>query len=340
MSAETMEWLNTMTLIGFTDKRGEAWHYRESDQGEESNHYPGAIPVDDVKRRLFDFTVDEQPLYIKVPNGSGNGNHYAEVDGRKVMVTSDTHEVLGVFKEGYQGHDYTEWLINNVSTIVDDNLAVGSAGLLKNRAQAFVTIEMPDSIKSPTGVEFRPHLLACTSFDGSLATTYKRVVTVIVCDNTLQAGLSEGGQMFKLKHSKYSGMKISDAREALAIVHSMAEDFEEELQRLTQWEITDEHFATLLNSIVPFPEDQNKRGMTVAEKKQTEILNLYRHDNRASEWRGNAFGALQAFNTWNHHMAQVRKDAPRFIRNMENVVTDKIATSDNLVLNKLAEITA
>ena len=341
MSAETFEWLNTMQLIGFTKKRGNAWHYREEMQGEENNHYPEAIPVDDVKRRLFDFTIDEHPFYIKVPNSNGNGNHYAEVEDRKVMVTSDTHEVLGVFKAGYTGHDYTEWLINNVASIIDDDLAIGSAGLLKNRGQAYVTIEMPDSIKSPTGVEYRPNLLACTSFDGTLATTYKRVVTVIVCDNTLAAGLSEKDQTFKLKHSKYSGMKISDAREALAIVHSMAEDFESELTRLTEWEISDDDFSKLLNSVVPIPEDaSNKRGVTVAEKKQAEILNLYRHDDRSAPWNGNAFGVLQAFNTWNHHFAQVRKGAPRIVRNMENVVKDAMAVSDTVVLNKLAEITA
>jgi hypothetical protein len=33
-------------LIGFTDKRGHAWHYRPEEQGDEPNHYPGAIPLD------------------------------------------------------------------------------------------------------------------------------------------------------------------------------------------------------------------------------------------------------------------------------------------------------
>jgi len=57
MSAETSTWLNTRTLIGFTDQRGHAWHYRSSDQGDEPNHYPGAIPIGDVRRRLFDWSA-------------------------------------------------------------------------------------------------------------------------------------------------------------------------------------------------------------------------------------------------------------------------------------------
>ena len=46
MSQESQEWLNNMTLIGFTDHREKAWHYQEALQGEEPNHYPEAVPVD------------------------------------------------------------------------------------------------------------------------------------------------------------------------------------------------------------------------------------------------------------------------------------------------------
>ena len=33
MSRETLQHLNTHTLIGNTDQRGHAWHYRAVDQG-------------------------------------------------------------------------------------------------------------------------------------------------------------------------------------------------------------------------------------------------------------------------------------------------------------------
>ena len=59
MSQETSQWLNTRTLIGFTDKRGNAWHYRADEQGTEPNHYPLAIPTEDVRRRLFGWTHAE-----------------------------------------------------------------------------------------------------------------------------------------------------------------------------------------------------------------------------------------------------------------------------------------
>ena len=41
MGMETMEWYNNFCLIGHTDKRSKAWHYMESMQGDEPNHYTG-----------------------------------------------------------------------------------------------------------------------------------------------------------------------------------------------------------------------------------------------------------------------------------------------------------
>ena len=59
MSRETLTHLNTQTLIGYTSKRGQAWHYRAEHQGSEPNHYEHAVPVADVRRRLFHWSPVE-----------------------------------------------------------------------------------------------------------------------------------------------------------------------------------------------------------------------------------------------------------------------------------------
>jgi phage/plasmid-like protein (TIGR03299 family) len=336
MSQESSKWLNTHTLIGFTEKRGHAWHYRETEQGEESNHYPGAIPVDDVQRRLFDFTVEERELFTTIETDGILS--YVGIPDRKALVTSDTGDVLGVFKSGYQGHQYSEWLLSNVATILDDTLQIGSAGLLRNRAQAWVSVEVEEN-SSAVGMEYRPHLLACTSFDGSLATTYKRTVTAVVCDNTLSAALGERDQAFRLRHTKYSGMRLQDAREALQLVYSLADDFAEELERLAAWKVSESQWTKALDILVPVPQDEG-RGRTVAITKQDQMMALYRHDERAAQWKGTALGVLQAFNTWSHHYAQVRKGIPRAVRNMENAVNGSQAAADTEVLRVLADVCA
>jgi phage/plasmid-like protein (TIGR03299 family) len=191
MSQETSKWLNTNTLVGFTDKRGNAWHYRGEDQGEQSNHYPDAIPVGDVERRLFHWDAISAPVQATIYGPKGEEIVITD-ESRQVVVRPDTQDILGVFREGYQIHQYSEWLLDNVAILLDDDLAIGSAGLLERGGMAWVQVEMPDNIETPEGETFRASLLACTSHNGKLASTFTRAMTRIVCDNTLDAGLREG----------------------------------------------------------------------------------------------------------------------------------------------------
>ncbi len=74
-------------------------------------------------------------------------------------------------------HQYETWLLETVANILDDDLSISSAGLLRGGAIAWVEVSVPENITTPEGVEFRPNLLTTTSFDGSIATTFKRTIT-------------------------------------------------------------------------------------------------------------------------------------------------------------------
>lgn len=350
MSQETSQWLNNNTLIGFTEKRGNAWHYRAADQGEESNHYPLAIPVDDVLRRLFFWHAVEARTFYEY---SGGDHELFGPDGvtkikrseRKTIIRSDTGAELGSFKEGYQPHQYDEWLIHNVSTLLDTSkgdLAIGSAGLLKGGGVAWVEISMPDTITTPEGFDFRPYLLAATSFNGSLATTFGQKVQATVCDNTLSANLADKSQQVKIRHSKNSLDKISDVREALGIIHGIADDFAAQVAELSKIKLSDHQFEELIDKIAPLPkqgEAKTTRAITLAENKRDELWRLWRNDERVTPWRGNAFGALQALNTYQHHSMNVR-GMSRPERNMLNAVTGKTEQADAEALELIYSLAA
>jgi phage/plasmid-like protein (TIGR03299 family) len=247
MSKESLAWLNANTLVGFTEQRGTAWHYRADLQAAESNHYPGPIPVEDVRRRLFGREAVASPVYVEHPTTGG----LVLAEGRQAIVRSDTGHVMGIFTDGYVPHPYDEWLITTVSRLLDDQVSIGSAGLLRQGAVAWVSVEVPETIRTPEGVEFRPHLLAATSFDGSLATTFKRAVTNVVCDNTMAAGLAERGQQIKIKHSRYSKLRLAEARDALAIVYDIADDFATQVAELCRVDVTDQQWRQFLDAHAP-----------------------------------------------------------------------------------------
>lgn len=350
MSRETLEHLNTSTLIGQTDRRGTAWHYRAALQGGESNHYPGPIPVSDVQRRLFCWEAVSRPLAVEAPAGLASMTHINEFDlpsrwttipGRQAICRSDNDHVMGLFSDGYVIHQYDRWLLTTVANILDDGLSISSAGLLRQGAIAWVEVSVPESITTREGVEFRPNLLATTSHDGSCATTFKRTVTDTVCDNTRELALAEHGQTYKVKHSRYSTARLADARDALSMIHSLADDFAAEIEALCATTVTSEEWNRFLDVYVPDRHRDgrplSKRATTLAESKRDALKQLYRSDPRVAPWSGTAHGVVQAVNTYEHHVATVR-GTERAERNMLRSISGDFGKLDRETLAALAEV--
>lgn len=337
MSQETMQWLNTQTLIGYTDKRGTAWHYRASDQGEEPNHYPGAIPFEDIRRRLFAWSAIKGEATATFMSADGVTS---VVDDKRFPVgRADTSKIFGYFSDGYQIHQYSDALLDRVEHLLDDpELGASSSGLLKGGGQAWVQVEVADNVVLPEGVEFRPFLLAATSLDGSLATTYKAGSQLVVCDNTMSVALLEKSPQYKVKHSRYSKFKLNDSRDVLNIIFDTADSFSEQVKALTQTDVNDKQWAEFLSAHAPVPEKQG-RGRTMAENVRDSLSRLWNHDARVSPWKGTAWGVVQAVNTYAHHEAVVR-GAGRAERNMSRAITGKVDELDQGTMATLNKVLA
>lgn len=352
MSRETLESLNTNVLIGNTDERGRAWHYRAGLQGDQPNHYPGPIPVDDVKTRLFHWQAESRRVAQEAPadldtmthlSPDGTPVRWLPIPNRQAIARSDTDHTMGIFADGYAAHQYDEWLLGTVGNILDDDLCISSAGLLREGAVAWVELSVPEAVTTPEGVVFRPNLLATTSFDGSIATTFKRTVTDVVCDNTRAVALAETGQTYKVKHSRHSQLRLADARDALAMVYSVADEFAADVKQLCATTVTDRQWRAFLDAHVPQVDPQGHalegRAATGARLKRAVLGDLYRNDPRCAPWTGTAHGVLAAVNTFDHHEAAVR-GATRAERNMLRAVTGEFGELDRASWHTLSDVLA
>jgi len=358
MSQYSNPYLQNNVLVGMTDVRGNAWwaNKRSEDDKGRTNHYPQFIPVADVKSRLFAWHAVSLPVGILVPadvttpgafiGADGNMVAWKTVEGQQHIARDDTYARMGTFSTGYTPHQYDEWLIGVTSNILGDTIGITSAGLLKDGAVAWVEIGVPENVTTPEGVVFRPNLLAGTSFDGSIATFFKRTATATVCDNTFAAARSEVGQAYKVKHTRYSGLKIDDARQALHLtredaeqaIDTMRDEFAAEVKALCETTVTDRQWFAFLDTIAPTDgKDMSGRAKTIAVNKQHELRMLWAKDERVSPWAGTAFGVLQAMNTYETHIQTVR-GAHRAERNMLSVIKGDQAKSDDatlVILNKI-----
>jgi phage/plasmid-like protein (TIGR03299 family) len=348
MSQETSQWLNQNVLIGNTEVRGTAWHYRASEQGDEPNHYPRFIPVADVERRLFGFDPVSTPVAFLKPTGrpANSFSHAADeilVDGvwysvnvdpdHQAIVDPDNNIAFDYPTNDYQIHNYREWLLQNVAKILGADLGITSAGLLRRRAQAWVEISIPTTIETPEGVTFRPLLLAWTSLDRSLSTTYARRINETVCDNTLHARIGEEGETLRYRHSANSLGRIDEARQALAIVTKAADDFSATVKELCEIPVSNQQWGQILEYLVPTKEKETGRSLTIARNKQAKLDNLYQWDPRCAPWKGTKFGVIQTANTFNLHEATVRNThgGGRAERNQLKIISGQVGRVDTYV---------
>ena len=338
MSAETIEWLNTNSMIGNIENRDKYKHMGWGIQWDEAagknktwwetdgfqNGYVGPIPVSEVERVLFNWEPVETEIMHKRRDGIDETT-CDSVDGigpfrwvpserfKGIMHPHTEHEFQTVGIESYKVHSYKEWLVDNLSKLVDGDVGVSTAGLLRQGGVAYVCVEMPESIEI-AGMDIRPQLMAATSIDGTKATTYKATTQIPVCDNTLDMALSMTDTgIYKVRHSSNSLGKLANARDALGIIYKQAEDMQGFIESLADVDVTDAQFRAIVNGIKPVPQMEtnikggktvvtNQRAITIAENTQADLRRLWTSDERVTPWNGTLLGAFQAANTWHNHM--------------------------------------
>lgn len=336
-------------LAGMTDRHGFPWWagaWQES-MGE-SPFYRHGIPLQVVKDRLFDFTVEEHPLFdVDLFHVDEDGHKeplsYRDVPGWKALRHSTTKEVLHVAQQGYLPHQFGEILCDGMSTIVGDTLYVSSAGVLKGGRVGWLQIET-DTLEHRSGVVIRPFALISTSHDASYATQAQESSTNTRCDNSHRRSLGEDVPRWKMRHTSQSRLtdeQIAKAREALGLMLERENDaWLIELDLLTRDPVTDRQYEEFVNVVAPLVDEKGKelegRSRTMARNKQGELLTLWRKDQRVAPWAGTSWGVVQAWNTWSTHFQTVR-GGTRLERQMLRALDGD--TGDGYALTKLDLVT-
>jgi len=343
MSMETLTWLNQNVLVGFVENRGKAWHYDEASQGTEPNHYQGAIPVADVKRRLFYWTATEGALKARVK--IAGKWRTVTVDNKKALSHPETGEVFAVVGKTFPVHDYSKWLIDNFKKILDagdGDLGIGSAGLLKGGGQAWVQLELPESVEGPGGIVHRPYLTGSAVYDASRVSTYSTGSQVAVCDNTLSAALAGAWDTIKYAHRPGIEMKPQDVRDALKVLHANTKAVNAELDAMLNVPVSDAQWDKFIEAHIGKPRPfEAGRGQTNWDNTHDELTAIYRHSPMAAPWAGTMWGAFQAVSTWRHHNKVAKNVAGgRAERNLISRVDGTNDKEDAEVLTKLRAVLA
>jgi phage/plasmid-like protein (TIGR03299 family) len=344
MSKESMEWLRSNIRVGFTTSDGPAWWAGDNYMADGS-HFDGPVPTEEVER-LLSVEFAEGTVFSTYTDRDGNKQSTQDTT-RKTIITPDNGQILGIFKLGYQVHDYKQWTADQIAAILDKSrgeLATKSVGLLRNRGVAFMQAQMTGSGLEVGGFEFTPYILAATSVDGTMSSTYATGVTAAVCDNTLAAAIAGARTKFKVKHSRNSAGKIGEVRDALGLVYAAGDEFAAAAAALQSVDVTPADFAAWLDMTVtvPAPNPKSSTGgaaYTNAIKQRETYEAMWSHDQKVKPWAGTAFGIVQLGNTYNQYKRNVSgADGGRMERTYLNMVTGVTAKEDAQTLDNLVKV--
>jgi phage/plasmid-like protein (TIGR03299 family) len=347
-SSETMLWLRENIKVGYTDERGPAWWANGAvtkdgkwDTIPDGSHFPGAIPMEVVLAQL-DIPLVKGTVHVTYQDEAGNRQVVADPDTQPI-VNARTGQVFSYPTEGYKIHPYAVTLQGFIQQILhDERVGVGSVGLLKKGGVAFLQAVLPE-VFEVEGFGYQPYLMAVTSADLSRATSYSTGAKAGVCDNTVNTAITGALTQLKIRHSRFSGVKVEDAREKLGIkLVKVANEIGTAIEALCATPVSEAEFSEWMDLTVPQAPADPKFStggpkFTNTKVRRAELNRLWKEDAKVAPWAGTAFGVLQADNTYRTWSRTV-KGATRLERNFANDAFGETAKADLRALEVLAQV--
>ncbi len=231
----------------------------------------------------------------------------------KVQGRKDAATFLGVVGEDYavmqhdEGFKSIEALMNTAG-----NAFYETAGVLGAGEKVWALADLGLAAKVGDDVQ-KGYLLFSTGHDGSMAHSYRVCMTRVVCQNTLNAALSEKTKAsLTIRHTKNAMNRLTDAREALSLLSHDVVRIEDKLNYLAGRKMNRESMTAIMDRL--FPKAKNTEG----EAKETtrranilaDVLKIYELNdgNAFPEQRGTAYNLLNAITNYVDHERSTKDD--------------------------------
>jgi len=219
-----------------------------------------------IKLAQLDYEVGISPLYHNV------NNEFERVFTHNITYRKDTNEIFAVVGSRYtvfQNKEAFEFL----DAIVGNKLAVfDTAGSLGKGEVAFITLKLPSSIrlKDLPDEQIEHYVLFTLSHDGSSTIRFMDTPIRVVCNNTLDAALSNAGINFKfsIKHTLNMKKRLNDIQTMFININKAGEKLGEYLNNLAKIHVTEQHIETILARTILSKDayDLQKDGTIIIKK--------------------------------------------------------------------------
>lgn len=251
---------------------------------------------------------------------------FAEADGsatrnivetHKVLRRSDDKSVLATVGINY-GVVQNSTLIDIANTFsLAGNVRCETAGSLFGGRRVFVLLDGKTVDVGGRGDLVNRFIMLHNGHDGMSALGADIVTTRVVCNNTFMGALREGGAFFRFRHTSGIGLRIEDAKQALAGYAKQAQEDDAIMAALAAKPMNREQIQALWTDVLvaldgpiaanPSNEKQQRRR----DKAVSELASMSRvFDAEAAQYGASAWVAANAVtNVIEHQRGRMKGDA-------------------------------
>ena len=245
--AHNINYNETTQKHSFFSTKEKAWHKL----GQVVDRYPtsaeaiqyAGLDYNVVKRPIFTFGYDidvDSDLDVVMERQCMVPNYFA-------TLRTDTDEVLGVV-----GNDYEVVQNRDAFTFFDaivgggDGILYETAGALGKGERIFITAKLPGYIRVGEDDLIEKYLFLTTSHDGYGSITAAFTPVRVVCNNTLNAALSNMSNCVKIRHTQSAKERLMQAHRVMGLTNTMAAELDGIFNRWTKIRVTDKEVLRLV----------------------------------------------------------------------------------------------
>lgn len=224
------------------------------------------------------------------------------------MVRESDDKVLGVVGKDYKPIQNRE-AFEFFDTLVDSGEAkYETAGSLSGGKRIFLTAHVGEDFQVAGQDAHRLYLALISSHDGSKSLQAVTTMIRIVCANTETMALRSAKTSWTMTHRQTLEGKVAEARDALKLSFKYKDEFEKEVEKMLQVQVTTDKFREIMTGILPKQPRQlpkNLDALTARFESSPTIVD--------AGLSGTGYGAYNAVTEWLTWGREVRSQEARMV---------------------------
>ena len=234
---------------------------------------------------------------------------FADLDGVKTSIPKshavvryfdgiarDVLSTVGDWFSAVQPAQLAMWA-DKLAGVSDGRAMLETCGVLDGGRKIWFLMSYGDFLVPGDASPIKKYLLLTTGYDGTTKCTIRTVAERVVCHNTMDVALREGGTSIKRKNTKNNVVELDNAVNALTECDNYFQAFEQMVDKLTRTPFSPDQFSRLVAILMPAKDEANVPTRTT--NRRDELNSMLQTTPGAQP--GTAWGAWNAITDYVSH---------------------------------------